>query len=198
MTIRTLALTAVLVAAAAGSPLAQTPAPAGQPAPPPRARTAAPNPDAPPPPTTAAVAPQPPRREGQPINVKVDVTITDQHGNGATAIKKTVSVVTGDSMSGFIRSNAYYQDLGPVPLNIDTEPQILSDGRIRLRVNLQYDLPTTRAGEPPTPGGGLRKTELRENLALILESGRAVVAAQSADPVGDRQVTVEVKATILR
>jgi hypothetical protein len=39
---------------------------------------------------------------------------------------------------------------------------------------------------------------LRENLALILESGKAVVAAQSADPVGDRQVTVEVKATILR
>ena len=33
---------------------------------------------------------------------------------------------------------------------------------------------------------------------LILENGKTMVVAQSADPVGDRQVTVEVKATILR
>ena len=33
---------------------------------------------------------------------------------------------------------------------------------------------------------------------MILESGKAMIAAQSADPVGDRQVTVEVKATILK
>jgi hypothetical protein len=32
----------------------------------------------------------------------------------------------------------------------------------------------------------------------VLESGKPIVAAQSADPVGDRQVTIEVKATILR
>jgi hypothetical protein len=33
---------------------------------------------------------------------------------------------------------------------------------------------------------------------LVLENGKPLVAAQSADPVGDRQVTVEVKATILK
>jgi hypothetical protein len=31
-----------------------------------------------------------------------------------------------------------------------------------------------------------------------LENGKSMVAAQSADPIGDRQVTVEVKATILK
>jgi hypothetical protein len=33
---------------------------------------------------------------------------------------------------------------------------------------------------------------------LILESGKSLVVSQAADPVSDRQVTVEVKATILR
>ena len=42
------------------------------------------------------------------------------------------------------------------------------------------------------------KTQIRENLALILENGKPLVAAQSADPAVDRQVTIEVKATILR
>jgi hypothetical protein len=35
-------------------------------------------------------------------------------------------------------------------------------------------------------------------VTLILESGKPMVAAQSADPIGDRQVTVEVRATVLR
>jgi hypothetical protein len=77
---------------------------------------------------------------------------------------------------------------------------ILADGKIRLRVNLQYDLPAAPGPETEPSGraGPLRKTEIRENLALVLESGKALIAAQSADPVGDRQMTVEVKATILR
>jgi len=37
-----------------------------------------------------------------------------------------------------------------------------------------------------------------ENLSLVLENGRSIVAAQPAAPVGDRQGMIEVKATILR
>jgi hypothetical protein len=49
------------------------------------------------------------------------------------------------------------------------------------------------------PGAGaLRTTEIHENLGMILDSGKPLVVAQSADPVGDRQVTIEVKATALR
>jgi hypothetical protein len=155
--------------------------------------------------TPATVAPAPPgppaRREGQPINIKVEVTITDQRG-GTPALKKTVTVVTGDNMNGFIRSSANYTNIGTVPLNVDTEPQLLADGKIRLRVNLEYDLPAPAAIGPsegvPATERLLRVTQIRENLALILESGKPVVAAQSADPVGDRQVTIEVKATALR
>ncbi len=155
----------------------------------------------PPTPVVTPVAPPAARREGQPINVKVEVTITDQRG-GTPALKKTVTVVTGDNMNGFIRSSANYSNIGNVPLNVDTEPQLLTDGKIRLRVNLEYDLPAPAAIGPAEGVAAtertLRVTQIRENLALILENGKSIVAAQSADPVGDRQVTIEVKATVLR
>lgn len=157
-------------------------------------------------PQPEAATPAPPRIApptlGQPINIRVEVTINDQRGAGAPGLKKTVTVVTADGMSGFIRSSANYTGLGPVPLNVDTSPQILPDGKIRLRVNLEYDLPAPSIAGQPEPANtadrNLRVTQIRENLSLIVDSGRPIIAAQSADPVGDRQVTIEVKATVLR
>jgi hypothetical protein len=186
MNTRCLALTIAFAALAITPALAQTASTAPAP---PRTPTAAP----------AEVAVPDTRRNGQPINVKVDVTIADQRG-GAAALKKTVSVVTGDRMTGFIRSTANYTNLGDVPLNVDVEPELIpsTDGKIRVRVNLQYDLPGG-AQTTDMPGAGtLRKTQIRENLAVVLDNGKAIVVAQSADPVGDRQVTIEVKATILK
>jgi hypothetical protein len=155
----------------------------------------------PPPPAPLAGTPREAQRQGQPINVRVDVTITDQRG-GTASLKKTVTVVTGDGLGGLIRSSATYPNVtGEVPLNVDAEPMILTDGKIRLRLNLQYDLPgTTLAPTQPDASRAATpfKTTLHETLALILESGKPMIATQSADPVSDRQVTVEVKATILR
>ena len=188
MSIRTLVLAACLTGLSA-TLVAQQPSPATAQAPRIIQPTTAPAPAGQP-------APPAPRREGQPINVKVEVTITDQ-GGGTQPLKKTVTVVTGDNMSGFIRSVANYTSIGPVPLNVDIEPQILTDNRIRVRVNLQYTLPATPQG-PAAGNVALRTTEIHENLALILESGKPLIVAQSADPVGDRQVTIEVKATVLR
>lgn len=186
MTVRTLffSICALSIAAAA---LAQTP-PAPQTLPTPQT--------APAPQTT----PPAPRREGQAVNIKFDVTITDQHGGGAGALKKTVSVVAADSFTGRIRTAAMYTGggLADVPLNVDVEPQLIADGKIRARIDLWYDLPIASTGQE-TPGiGYLRKTSIRENLSLVLENGKPLVAAQSADPVGDRQVIIEVKATVLR
>jgi|RhiMetdeSRZDD1v2_1073273.scaffolds.fasta_scaffold10264_2 hypothetical protein len=151
------------------------------------------------PPVAPMPVPAPPRRQGQPVNVKVDVTISDQH-SGSAALKKTVTVVTADNMGGYIRSTASYGSLGDVPLNVDVSPELLADGKIRVGVNLQYDLPgSVTAQSTETPGAGpLRRTQIRENLNVILENGKPITVAQSADPVGDRQVTIEIKATILR
>jgi hypothetical protein len=198
MRVRVLVLSICLMGAMA-SVLAQQPsgpqrAAAPRPATP-AAEQAAPGTPAP----AAAPAPPAPRRQGQPVNVKVDVTITDQRA-GTAALKKTVTVVTGDGGNGFIRSTANYTNLGDVPLNVDIAPELIADGTVRVGVSLQYDLPGSITGQATeTPGAGaLRRTQIRESLSVILESGKSVTVAQSADPVGDRQVTIDVKATILR
>ena len=196
MSTRTLLFTACVLAAIVRVGSGQTPAPAPAPTPGqlPRASTRMPPAPAP----AVAIAPvERTRRTGQPVNVKIDVTIADQR-EGAAALKKTVSVVTGDNMSGFIRTQAAYTSAGEVWLNVDAEPEILTDGKIRVRVNLQYDLPEKAQPTEPAGYGRLVKTQIRENLALILENGKSIIAAQSADPAIDRQVTVEVKATILK
>jgi hypothetical protein len=139
-----------------------------------------------------------PRREPQAINIKVDVTISDQRG-GSTPIKRTVSVVVADGFSGLIRSQSEVMQVGPVPLNIDVNPTLLADGKVRVGFNLQYDWPAPMEGASSPPARGtVAKTSLHDTVMLILESGKPMIAAQSADPLGDRQVTVEVKATILR
>ena len=204
MPIRVLVL-AVLFAATVpvlAQPPASTPAPGQparieQPAPAPVARTPAPP------------APAAPRREGQPVNIKIDFTITDQRGSAA-AIKRTLTLMVADERTGSIRSQSSVFQIGDVPLNVDASPSVLNDGKIRLGFNLQYDWPAPLEG--PSPGqdplnpraerpltrGTVIKTALHDSVTLILESGKPMVAAQSADPIGDRQVTVEVKATVLR
>jgi hypothetical protein len=160
---------------------------------------APPAPPKPPAPPRAAAPPTPPapptRRLGQPINVRVEVTITDQRGSAAP-IKKTLSVIVADQQNGMVRSESLSPSVGAVPLHIDAQPEILPDGKIRLRFSLNYDLPmdslTTAAPER------VAKSSIRESLSLILESGKPMLATQSADPVGDRQVMVEVKATVLK
>ena len=203
MTTRTFALTALLVAVSAGSTLAQTPPVTLQTPTAPRARGGTPPAEprmAIPPPAAvapAAAAPERPRREGQAVNVKVDLTLTDQRG-GAQPIKRTVTVLAADGYTGSIRtmSQMYDPTTAPltVPLNVDASPTLIADGKIRLAINLQYDWP----GPAERVRGQIVNTSLHDQLMMILESGKSMIVAQSADPVGDRQVTVEVKATILR
>ena len=191
----------VIVTLVAGAVPALAQAPAGssrgstpQPSPGPRADQVAAAPAA----RTAAT----PRREGQPVNLKIDFTITDQRG-GAPAIKRTLTMIVADERTGSIRSQSSVYQIGDVPLNIDASPSLLTDGKIRLGFNLQYDWPAPLEGvgttpPPPIPRGAVIKTALHDSVTLILESGKPVIAAQSADPIGDRQVTVEVKATAVR
>ena len=76
----------------------------------------------------------------------------------------------------------------------------MPDGKLRLSLRLQYDLPSpAMLGRPA--GSEERqpmKTSIVESVNLVVESGKSIVAAQSADPVSDRQVVLEVKATLLK
>jgi hypothetical protein len=207
MTTRALVVTAVLVATTAASTLAQTPAPTPQPGQPaPRARGSVPPAEprmAIPPgearattPAAAPAAPERPRAQFQPVNVKVDLTLTDQRG-GATPIKRTVTVLAADGYTGSIRTQSEVVGVGGgVPLNVDASPTLLADGKIRLGINLQYGFPAPV--EQNATRGSVTSTSLHDQLMMIMENGKPMIVAQSADPIGDRQVTVEVKATVLR
>jgi hypothetical protein len=178
------------------------PAPPTAPAPAPRVRTGTDEPPPPPPPPPVGEGRVPaPRRQGQPLNIRVDATITDQQGS-APPVKKTLSVVVADGSTGSVRTLSTYANagVGNVPLNMDAETTILPDGKLRLSLRLQYDLPSpAMLGRPA--GSEERqptKTSIVEGLNLVVENGKSIVAAQSADPVSDRQVVVEVKATLLK
>lgn len=174
--------------------LAQTPppapaAPAKPPTPP--AVTAAP-----PPPPPAPPAPGAPRRDGQPINIRVDTTISETGGD-APVVKKTVTAVAGDGFDASVRETTStlapgVPSLGPTSLNVDASPTILSNGKIRVRVTLQYAAGQSQTKEPRI------RTDIRQTLVLNLENGKPLVISEASDPLSDRRVTVEVTATILK
>ena len=147
----------------------------------------------PPPAAPAAAAPERPRREGQPINVKVDLTLTDQRG-GAAPVKRTVTVLAADGYTGSIRTQS---QVIPARRRAAQRRRLADAARRRQDppgINLQYDWPAPTEAQRGTPRGTVVSTSLHDQLMMILESGKSMIVAQSADPIGDRQVTVEVKA----
>jgi hypothetical protein len=166
-------------------------------------------PPRPTPPPTAAAPPQTEARRrpdlpGQPVNVRIEVTITDQRP-GEAAVQKTVGLVLADRTNGMVRSVASYRNVGEVPLNVDAEAVLLSNDRNRVlvQIGLDYRLPgvgseTGQAAPERSQAAFIQTTEVRESIRVILESGKPVVVSESADPITDRKVKVEVKATVLQ
>lgn len=192
---RRLVLPAIIVVVLSVALSGQQQTPAAKPAPP--ADTAPP----------AQPAPAQPRF--QMLNVRVEVTITEQRGK-TPPTRKQLSMIAADGFRNSIRSSETFFPPLDVPLNVDATPTILTGsrgentGKIRLVLNLEYDLPGATGGSEPkkTASGDFErvtmKSAVRENLIVIIDDGKPLVIAQSADPVSDRQVTVEVKATILK
>lgn len=166
-----------------------------------RSQPAPPAPAAPPAapaPTAKAAAPAPPAKPGQLVNMKIDFTIADQAGE-RPGDKRTVSLIVADGENGQVRSEPdSIQGMGSYQLNVDARPRLVGN-KIRLGFSLQYSAPIAGEDEKPTGRAGMvRRTNLRESLSLILEDGKSLVVAQSAEPNTDRTVTLEVKATILK
>jgi hypothetical protein len=151
------------------------------------------------PPVEQATMVTPREPVGQPVNVRFDLTITDQAGPGEPP-KKTVSVVVADRSAGNVRSVGNQVQ---ARINVDVSPTILANGNVRATIGLEYN--PRQATEPKAPGilgpdtsipiGG---TSLNERITLILEPGKSMVISQAADPVSERKITVEVRATILK
>jgi hypothetical protein len=150
----------------------------------------------------AAASPAPPPSPSPPpsrsllANVRLDIKITERKGS-AEPTTKLVSMTVADRDQGKIRSVADVPAGGAnssisVALHVDARPAI-EGNRVRLHLSLDYtaDRPADASARPPT-------LNVKEDLSVILESGRPMTIADAADPLGDRRVQVEVTATILR
>jgi hypothetical protein len=137
------------------------------------------------PPEASASAQAPARLPATAVNVRFELTISDQRGDAAVAAK-TVTLLVAETQSGRVRTGN-----GGAMLNVDVRPEIVREGRIRAVLSVEY---VPRSGDadkiPPLP--------VTESLAVMLDDGKSVLVAQTADPGSDRKVRLEVKATIVR
>ena len=134
---------------------------------------------------------KPDPRPGQPVNIRLDLTITDQTGPGEP-LKKVVTMVVADHNTGSIRSTGSVRTQGRVQINVDARPQVMPSGAIRLTLGLEYN-PRTLGNDAPTEW-----SSLNEQIGVLLQAGKPLVISQAADPASDRKISVEVLATILK
>jgi len=140
-----------------------------------------------------------PRGPGQPVNIKLDLTITDQAGAGEPS-KKVITLIVADQQNGYIRSkgNVWITERRGfnVTINVDARPVILREGLVRVDLALEYQ-PT-----PPAAGSATAvtadATNLNQRIGVILHEGKPLVISQAVDPASDRKISVELKATILK
>jgi hypothetical protein len=140
------------------------------------------------------VAPEVPRpRRGQPVNVRVEFTLSDTTGAKAP-VTKSLALTVADGETAMVRSESEAQSPGggtrSAPFSADASARIEGD-RIRLFLNLDYQAMDSVSGTP-------LKSGVRAKQTVVLENGRPMLLSETSDPLSDRQVRVEVKATVLR
>jgi hypothetical protein len=128
-------------------------------------------------------------------NVQIELTLSDQLGNAAPE-KKVVSMIVASGNWGKIRSAGMVrlvdnERIG-VDLNVDARPLVSIDGPIQLEVTLNYSPPADKDSSKQRPTG------INQSQTVVLQSGKPLTISQAADPITDRKVIVEVKATVLK
>jgi hypothetical protein len=132
-------------------------------------------------------------------NVQIELTLTDQLGVNP-AEKKTVSMIASSGSWGKIRSMGTIRPEGdspyPVVLNVDARPFVSTDGPVQLELTFEY-VPLKSTGDVKE-GARQRPSGINQSQTVILQSGKPLIVSQAADPISDRKVVVEVKATVLK
>lgn len=128
-------------------------------------------------------------------NVQIELTITDQTG-AEKPEKKMVSMIVSSGNWGKIRSAGSVRPIGDAPygvdLGVDARPFVSVDGPIQVELTLNYAPP------PSAENAKGRPTGVNQSLTVVLQSGKPLVVSQAADPLNDRKIVVEVKATVLK
>jgi hypothetical protein len=132
-------------------------------------------------------------------NVQVELTLTDQLGGGP-AEKKSVSMIVATGTLGKVRTAGTIRPQGdapyPVMLNVDARPFVSAEGTVQLELTLEY-YPLKGGGEEKE-GARQRPSGINQSQTVVLPNGRPLIISQAADPISDRKVVVEVKATVLK
>jgi hypothetical protein len=153
----------------------------------------------------AAVAKAAPEPPALPVNIRIEVSITDQAGSNAPA-KKIVTMIAGDRKVTNIRSSATIPVkrspdnpnvvMRDVTINVDAQPMIIQKEPNKISINLGLEYFPKTQGTTEVMEAGM--ASFSERLGLILESGKPMMISQAADPTSDRKITVEVTATIIK
>ena len=137
------------------------------------------------------------RRAPEPklANIRLDLTITDQRSGTPPAVKTVTMLIADGALarirtSGSVLVNGAYRD---VVLNVDAFCTIVRDGHIKTNITIEYkpkaaDATSEQATVPA----------INELITVLLEEGKPLTISQSADPVTDRSVKIEAKATVLK
>jgi hypothetical protein len=153
---------------------AQQPVPKAPPVPP-----AAPAPPAPPAPAVD------PEQGGQPINIRLDVSVIDQNAQGGTQPKSLMVMLVDRAMG---RTRAAFEDRS---VAVDARPTMV-EGRIRVNLTIQSD--AARSFGPPQEQD--QTLNWRNSFSLLLENGKPLLALETNDAATKRKMSIEVKATI--
>ena len=150
-----------------------------------------PAPKAPPVPPAPPAAPAPPvpavdpEQGGQPINIRLDVSVIDQTAQGVVQPKSLMVLLVDRAMG---RTRAAFEDRS---FGVDARPTIV-EGRIRVNLTIQSD--ATRSFGPPQEQD--QTLNWRNSFSLLLENGKPMLALETNDAVTKRKMSIEVKATI--
>jgi hypothetical protein len=132
-------------------------------------------------------------------NIKLDLVLTDNYTG--SPVKKTVTMIMSSGRSGQIRTTNQVGGFD-VELNVDAQastrnnvPGYVGPVQIYTSITVQYmpaPTPDTSNRGPSKPAG------LHQSISFALVDGKPMLISQSADPVTDRKVTLEVTATVLK
>ena len=140
-------------------------------------------------PPTAPAPPSPPidvEQGGQPLNIRLDVTVTDQTAGGVPQPKALMVMLVDRAMG---RTRAAFQDRS---IAVDARP-VMVDGRIRVSVTVQSDRAVSFVPPKETDDHTIA---WRNSFSLLLENGKPMLALETSDTVTKRKMSIEVKATI--
>jgi hypothetical protein len=130
-----------------------------------------------------------PSEGGQPVNIRVDVSLIE-HTDKGPGQPQTVSVILADRALG--QTRAAFADR---TLLVDARPTIVGE-LVRINITIKSEEPPRTLIPGAMPNGPDRFLNWTNSFAVLLPSGKPMTALETSDPVTKRKMSIEVKTTV--